>query len=108
MTDFASVRTRLKPGMEEPYRIAHSQIWPELLVAQRKAGIKRWLIFRDGLDLFHSVEADNFEAAIAQLENNPVDKRWQVEMAQYTVERDDNQGPAARMLPLIYNGDLTR
>ena len=60
MTEFVGLLTRLKPGMEEAYEKAHAVVWPELLAAQRELGITRWLIFRDGLELFHTVECEDF------------------------------------------------
>jgi len=103
MTEYVGLRTRLRPGTELAYKQAHDAIWPELLEAQRKAGIKRWIIFRDGLDLFHSVEADNFEAAIATLATDPVDQRWQAEMAKFALPADGEERPASTRLELVYN-----
>ena len=103
MTEFVGLRTRLKPGTEQAYKEAHDAIWPELLEAQRAAGIKRWIIFRDGLELFHSVEADDFDAAIAQLEQDPTDQRWQAEMAKFVEAEPDAQRPASTRLTLIYH-----
>jgi L-rhamnose mutarotase len=105
VTELVGLRTRLKPGMEDAYESAHATIWPELQVAQREAGIRRWLIFRHGLDLLHVVECDDFDRAQAELASNPVDGRWQVEMARYVVQTPDGHVGAADRLSLIYNGD---
>jgi L-rhamnose mutarotase len=102
MPEFVGLRTRLKPGMEEAYEKAHAEVWPELVAAQREVGISRWLIFRDGLELFHIVECENFERAVAGLAQHPVDQRWQEEMAQYVVVADDHTGAATDRLRLIY------
>lgn len=106
MAEYVGLRTRLKPGMEGAYESAHAAIWPELQVAQREAGIRRWLIFRHGLDLFHVVECDDFDRAEAQLASNPIDRRWQVEMARYVRQRPEGRG--ADRLALIYDGDNNR
>jgi L-rhamnose mutarotase len=103
MAEFVGLRTCLKPGTEQAYKEAHDAIWPELLEAQRAAGIKRWIIFRDGLDLFHSVEADDFDAAIARLAMDPVELRWQAEMARFAVPLEDEARPASTRLELVYN-----
>jgi len=102
MTEFVGLRTRLKPGMEEAYEAAHAEVWPELLAAQREVGIRRWLIFRDGLELFHTVECEDFERAAAALARHPVDQRWQAEMARYVVVAEDGRGAATDRLRLIY------
>jgi L-rhamnose mutarotase len=91
--------------MAEAYDKAHATIWPELRAAQLEVGIRRWLIFRDGLDLFHVVECDDFEGAIGALENMPVDQRWQAEMAKFVVQRPDGRGGDAVRLKLVYDGD---
>jgi L-rhamnose mutarotase len=105
LTHYVGLRTRLRPGMEEAYESAHAAICPELQVAQREVGIRRWLIFRHGLDLLHIVECDDFDRAEAQLASNPVDRRWQVKMASYVVQSPDGRGPATDRLSLIYNGN---
>jgi L-rhamnose mutarotase len=103
MTEFVGLRTRLKPGTEQAYKEAHDAISAELLQAQRAAGIKRWVIYRDGLDLFHSVEAEDFDAAIAKLAEDPVDVRWQAAMAQFAVPLENEERPASTRLELVYN-----
>ncbi len=105
MAEYVGLRTRLKPGMEAAYERAHATIWPELQEVQRKAGIRRWLIFRHGLDLLHVVECDDFERAEAELAGDPVDRRWQAEMGRYIVQRPDGHGGETDRLALIYNGD---
>jgi L-rhamnose mutarotase len=37
-----------------------------------RRGITRWLIFGDGLDLFHFVECADYDRAIAELAHDPV------------------------------------
>jgi L-rhamnose mutarotase len=104
MPEFVGLRTRLKPGMEDSYEKAHAEVWPELLAAHQALGITRWLIFRDGLDLFHAVECEDFERATAALAQDPVDQRWQEHMAQYVVVAEDQRGAATERLRLIYAG----
>jgi L-rhamnose mutarotase len=105
VVEYVGLRTRLKPGMQGAYESAHATIWPELQMAQREVGIRRWLIFRHGLDLLHVVECDDFDRAEAELASNPVDQRWQAEMARYVVQSLDGRGGAADRLSLIYNGN---
>ena len=104
MTEFVGLRTRLKPGMEEAYEKAHAEVWPELVAAQRDLGIRRWVIFRDGLELFHTVECENFERASAVLARHPVDRRWQAHMARFVLVAADRSGAATDRLRLVYAG----
>lgn len=103
MSEFVGLRTRLKPDMEEQYDAAHAAVWPEILEAQRAVGIKRWLIFRDGLDLFHSIECEDYDRAIAELALLPVNQRWQAKMARFTEVAHDYSGASADRLSLIFN-----
>ncbi len=105
MSEFVGLRTQLKPGMEEAYDAAHAAVWPELLAAQREVGIRRWLIFRDGLDIFHAIECEDYERAIAELARLPVNQRWQAEMAQYTDVAHDYSGAASDRLLLIFTAE---
>lgn len=98
------LRTQLRAGMAEAYDQAHATIWPELRAAQQEVGISRWLIFRDGLDLFHVVDCDDFDRAIAALESKEVDQRWQAEMAKFVIQRPDGRGGATTRLKLVYDG----
>jgi L-rhamnose mutarotase len=103
MTEFVGLRTRLKPGTEQAYKEVHDAIWPELLEVHRAVGIKRWVIYRDGLDLFHSVEVEDFDAAVAALAKHPIDLRWQAEIAKLAVAFEDEDRPWSARLELVYD-----
>jgi L-rhamnose mutarotase len=103
LSEFVGLRTRLKPGAEEAYDAAHRAVPQEILEAQRELGIKRWLIFRDGLDLFHSIECDDYDRAIAELAKLPANQVWQAEMARLTEVAHDYSGAASDRLALIFN-----
>jgi L-rhamnose mutarotase len=103
MERFHALRTRLRPGMAQAYVSAHNAVWPSLIAAQREAGITGWWIFLSGLELFHVAECEDFDAALAALAENPVDQRWQAEMARYTEPDADGRGPAAERLTLIWH-----
>ena len=83
MTTRLALHSRLIPGTEEAYEIEHARVWPELITVMRAAGIADWSIWRSGRDLFHVVECDDFEAAIAQLKDDATDQRWQQHMSQF-------------------------
>jgi len=96
------LHTRLKPGAEERYEAYHSAVWPEVLERIRAAGITRYLIFRDGLDLFHFIECEDYDRSIAQLADDPVNLRWQAEMAPMMAIAHDFSGKSGDRLPLIF------
>jgi L-rhamnose mutarotase len=71
-----SFRTRLQAGAEQEYERVHAVIPPALDVALRAAGVRGWRIWRDGLDLFHVVEAEDFEEMERRLADDPANVAW--------------------------------
>lgn len=96
------LHTRLKPGAEQRYEQVHAAVWPEVLAAIRRVGVTRWLIFRDGLDLFHYIECEDYDRAIAELALDPVNQRWQAEMAPMMEVAHDYSGASHDRLPVIF------
>jgi L-rhamnose mutarotase len=103
MTEQVGLHTRLKPGMEAAYDRAHAAVWPQLITAIRAAGFTQWLIFRDGLDIFHAIECDDYQRGIAELAGQPVNQRWQAEMARFTEVAHDYTGASSDRLRLIFD-----
>ena len=96
------LHTRLRPGAEERYEEYHRAVWPDVLQAIRRVGITKYLIYRDGLDLFHFIECDDYDRAIADLAKDPVNARWQAEMAPMMAKAHDFSGQSRDRLPLIF------
>jgi len=103
VTEHVGLHTRLRPGAEQEYDALHRAVWPDVLAAIERVGITRWLIFRDGLDLFHYVECDGYEAAIAELAGDPVNVRWQAEVAPLMAKAHDYSGASSDRLPVIFD-----
>jgi L-rhamnose mutarotase len=97
------LHTRLKPGMEERYEAAHAAVWPEVLEGIRRAGCSKWLIFRDGLDLFHYIECEDYDRAIAEFAADPVNQRWQAEMAPMMAVPHDLSGESDDRMRVIFS-----
>jgi L-rhamnose mutarotase len=74
---------RLRPGAAAAYEEAHRAVWPEMLALLKSAGISEYSIYRRDDLLILALRATNFEASWSQIENHPVNLRWQAEMAQY-------------------------
>jgi L-rhamnose mutarotase len=74
-----------------------------LLQAIREAGFTRWLIFRDGREVFHAIDCESYERGIAELAANPINQRWQLEMAQYMEVTHDYSGAASDRLPVVFD-----
>jgi len=88
-------KLRLKPGVAAEYDAAHRQVWPELLAKIKEAGISKYSIFRRGQDLFLFLHVEDFDHAWDQLAADPVNQRWQKEMARF-FEPVPDQKPGER------------
>ncbi|MEV0585730.1 L-rhamnose mutarotase [Nonomuraea sp. NPDC050310] len=75
-----AIRTRLKPGCEEIYDREHAVVPADLDEALRRHGVHVWRIWRDGLDLFHYVEVEDWAAFQAGMKHEPADIAWQRQM----------------------------
>ncbi len=87
-----ALHTRLKAGAEEEYERVHAVIPAELDGALREAGIGSWRIWRDGRDLFHLVEVDDYRAMRRRLAAHPANVPWQARMAALLDVPDDYSG----------------
>ena len=67
------------------YRERHRAVWPEMLAALRRHGWRNYSLFLrpDGM-LFGYLEAeDSFAACLAGMAQEPINARWQAEMAPF-------------------------
>jgi L-rhamnose mutarotase len=87
-----ALHTRLKPGREAEYEQVHAVIPSDLDVALRDAGVSSWAIFRDGLDLFHVLEVEDYQAMRHALRDHPANVPWQERMSELLDVEDDYSG----------------
>lgn len=95
MSESIALHTRLKPGSEAEYADAHAHIPAELVTALKKAGVLNWRIWRSGLDLFHVVDVENYQAMRHALADHPANVPWQATMAELLEVQDDYSGQDA-------------
>jgi L-rhamnose mutarotase len=71
----------LNPGMRTEYQRRHDEIWPELVVLLRDAGISNYSIFLDAQSdvLFAYLERTD-DHTMADLPQLPVMKKWWAHM----------------------------
>ena len=74
---------RLREGSAQAYDAAHQAVWPEMLALLKSAGISEYSIYRRDNLLILTLRAVDFETTWRQLENHPVNLRWQTAMAHY-------------------------
>jgi L-rhamnose mutarotase len=76
-------RLRIKPDAIDGYDQSHAAVWPELLAKLKEVGISDYSIFRRQQDLFLVMRIEDFDSAWRDLAQDPVNLRWQAEMAKY-------------------------
>ncbi|MET8333342.1 L-rhamnose mutarotase [Streptosporangium canum] len=101
-----ALHTRIRPGRESEYEQAHREVPPELVEAIKKGGAHEWTIWRSGLELFHVIDCDDYEALLASLADLPVNIAWQARMGEllevahdYSADGGDKGLPAVWQLP---------
>ena len=95
MTQRSAFVLRVKPDKVDAYVEAHRNVWPEMLAALRRAGIRNYTIFRAGTEVFGYFESDDLARAAAYLDAQDVSTRWQDAMADLLEERVPDAGPPA-------------
>jgi L-rhamnose mutarotase len=73
---------KVRPDKIDEYRARHKAVWPEMLNALSAAGWHNYSLFmREDGTLFGYVEVDEtFEQALANMEREEVNQRWQAFM----------------------------
>jgi L-rhamnose mutarotase len=74
----------VRPEKLQEYKQCHTQVWPEMLEALRQTGWRNYSLYLrpDGL-LVGYLETDDFEKACADMQNYPVNARWQAVTSQF-------------------------
>jgi L-rhamnose mutarotase len=96
------LHTRLKAGSEERYEEHHRAVWPDVVMEIRRAGITKYVIFRDGLDVFHYIECEDYDRAIAQIAKDPVSMKWEAEIATMMEATHDFSGEGSDRMKKIW------
>ena len=93
MTERSAFVLRIRPDRVDDYVEAHRDVWPEMLDALRRAGIRNYSIFRAGNEVFGYFEADDLASVARYLDAQDVNSRWQDHMAELLEERVPDAGP---------------
>ncbi len=77
---------RIDPSRQDEYVERHRSVWPEMRQALEDAGWRNYSLFlaAEG-QLIGYFECDDLDAAQAAMAANPVNARWQAEMAPFFV-----------------------
>lgn len=91
---------RVKRDRLDEYREAHQHVWPEMRIALSRHGWHNYSLFlrEDGL-LIGYVETPDFAKAVAGMQSEEVNARWQAVMKDY-FESLDTAAADTSMKPL--------
>ncbi len=98
----ACILLQVKPERLTEYLDVHQHVWQEMRDALSRCGWRHYSLFvrtSDGLIVGY-FESDDVDAAIAAMESEPVNTRWQAEMAQYFSQ--PSGGTAQRLSQYFY------
>ncbi|MBL9121697.1 MAG: L-rhamnose mutarotase [Phycisphaerae bacterium] len=98
---------RVKADRLADYRIRHKEVWQEMREALSRHGWTNYSLFlaSDGL-LVGYVETPEFSAALAGMQAEEVNARWQREMAQYFEGLESGAADTSlRPLELVFHLD---
>lgn len=73
---------QVKPDRLDEYKERHKNVWPEMQDALRRTGWNNYSLFlRDDGLLIGYLETEDFDAALAGMDAEPVNARWQATMS---------------------------
>jgi L-rhamnose mutarotase len=79
----------IRPGMEEEYKERHRRVWPEVLEALGRCGVRDYSIFQQGTLLFAYMETEgDFQPAFERLHAEPASRRWREYMSDIIIRND--------------------
>lgn len=87
-----ALHTRLLADALDAYDRVHARVPADLLAALGEAGVRDWRIWRDGQDVFHVVDVEDYTAMRAALRDHPANVAWQAVVTPLQEVPDDYRG----------------
>jgi L-rhamnose mutarotase len=91
---------KIDPANEAEYKKRHDRVDPELEEQFRQVGIKRYHIYFHEGTLFAYMEVENFDEAMAKLEDHPANVKWQQFMSDMLLAWEN--GENVKRIPEMY------
>jgi L-rhamnose mutarotase len=78
-------RLQVRPELLDEYRAHHEAVWPEMLDALRRCGWHHYSLFLDddGTLFGYFETPGSLDEAVAAMQEEPINARWQELMAPY-------------------------
>lgn len=87
-----TLHTRLHADAVEAYDRLHARVPDDLLQALADAGVRDWRIWRDGRDVFHWLDVEDYTAMREFLREHPANLAWQAQVTPLQSTPDDYDG----------------
>jgi L-rhamnose mutarotase len=103
MAEKYAFKMKLAPGMRDEYKRRHDEIWPELVVLLRNAGVSDYSIhFDPETDTLFGVLWRTDDHSMHELPSHAVMRRWWEHMADIMDTKPDNE-PVAVPLETVFH-----
>jgi len=98
-------RLQVLPGRLDEYRSHHAAVWPDMLDALRRSGWQNYSLFLDddGTLFGYFETTGTLRDAIAAMQNEPVNERWQAFMGPYFATGDAPADQQMRELDEVFH-----
>lgn len=94
-----ALHTRLLADGVAGYQEAHDTIPPAIRELLRRGGATSWTIWRNGVDLFHLVECEDWEILQAFMAEQDEDREWQERVGRF---RDFSLAGGDVPMPVVF------
>lgn len=86
-TNRVAFRLQVREALVAEYRAHHAAVWPEMREALQRCGWRRYSLFLDddGTLFGYFETTGTLDEAVAAMQSEPVNDRWQALMAPYFV-----------------------
>jgi L-rhamnose mutarotase len=98
-------RLQVRPEMIDDYRRHHAAVWPEMRDALHRCGWHHYSLFldADGTLFGYFETAGTLDEAVAAMQAEPVNARWQERMAPYFATGDTPADQQMRALEEVFH-----
>ncbi len=95
---------QIKPEQLEAYRAIHDHVWPEMREALTRHGWHRYSLFlRDDGLLIGYVETPDFQKAVAGMQTEPINAKWQEQVKHLFATLDsDAADTSMKPIPCVF------
>lgn len=98
---------KVRKDLLDEYRLRHKQVWPEMLEALNRTGWHNYTLFtaEDGRLFGYFETPEDFQAALDGMAREPVNDRWQSEMARFFEGTGDHPDQLMEELDEVFHLD---